>query len=153
MDVFPDGDEGLVPVGFAEGRCDGFRMAALEAAGFYDTTLRTAGEDQMLASRMRADGYRVCQAPGAALLPLGVLGPGLARCKLVRHARLFGRVHPYLLLANRGTLPGAAGATAGRNRTRRSLLRGPPARWAAPSWGWLAASPRRPAGRRRRPPP
>jgi glycosyltransferase involved in cell wall biosynthesis len=138
MDVFPDGDEGLVPVGFAEGRCDGFRMAALEAAGFYDTTLRTAGEDQVLASRMRADGYRVCRAPGLRYY-LSVSTAQDSLLKLVRHAQLFGRVHPYLLLVNRGTLQGAAGATAGGNRTRRSALRAFQLIGGA-SWVWLAAS-------------
>lgn len=146
MDVFPEGEEGLVPVGFAEGRCDGFRMAALEAAGFYDTTLRTAGEDQVLASRMRADGYRVCRAPGLRYY-LSVSTAQDSFLKLVRHAQLFGRVHPYLLLVNRGTLAGAAGAAAGPNRTRRSLLRALQLVGGA-AWVWLAASlaTRRPTG-------
>ncbi len=145
MDVFPDGEDGLVPVGFAEGRCDSFRMAALQAAGFYDTTLRTAGEDQVLASRMRADGYRVCRAPGLRYY-LSVSTAQDSLLKLVRHAQLFGRVHPYLLLASRGTLPGAVGATAGRNRTRRSMLRALQLLGGA-SWVWLATSlaTRRPA--------
>ena len=138
MDVFPDGEEGLVPVGFAEGRCDGFRMAALQSAGFYDTTLRTAGEDQMLASRMRADGYRVCRAPGLRYY-LSVSTAQDSLLKLVRHAQLFGRVHPYLLLVNRGTLPGAAGKKAGGNRTRRSTLRALQLVGGA-AWVWLAAS-------------
>jgi hypothetical protein len=146
MDVFPDGDGDLVPVGFAEGRCDGFRMEALRAAGFYDITLRTAGEDQVLAARMRAGGYRVCRAPGLRYY-LSVSTAQDSPLKLVRHARLFGRVHPYLLLSNRGTLAGAAGAAAGRNRTERSLLRALQLVGGL-SWAWLAASlaTRRPAG-------
>jgi GT2 family glycosyltransferase len=141
MDVFPDGEKGLVPVGFAEGRCDGFRMAALASAGFHDTTLRTAGEDQMLASRMRADGYQVCRAPGLRYY-LSVSSAQDSLLKLVRHAQLFGR----LLLVNRGTLPGAAGRTAGSNRTRRSTLRALQLLGGA-SWLWLAGSlvTRRPA--------
>jgi GT2 family glycosyltransferase len=138
MDVFPDGKEDLVPLGFAEGRCDGFRMAALRGAGFYDTTLRRAGEDQVLSSRMRADGYRVCRAPGLRYY-LSVSSDQDSLLKLVRHAQLFGRVHPYLLLVNRGTLPGAAGAKAGRNRTQRSALRALQLLGGA-SWVWLGAS-------------
>ncbi len=106
MDVFPEEVEGLVPVGFAEGRCDAFRMAGLEKAGFYDTTLRTAGEDQILASRLRAEGYRVCQAPSLHY-HLSVSSSQDSLRKLVRHARLFGRMHPYLLFVNRGTMAGA----------------------------------------------
>jgi GT2 family glycosyltransferase len=138
MDVFPDGGEDLVPVGFAEGRCDSFRMAPLAAAGFYETALRTAGEDQVLAARMRTDGYRVCQAPGLRYY-LSVSSAQDSLLKLIRHAQLFGRVHPYLLLVNRGTLAGAAGATAGRNRTRRSMLRALQLLGGA-SWVWLGAS-------------
>ncbi len=123
MDVFPAEGDDLMPVGFAEGRCDAFRMEALEAVGFYDTTLRTAGEDQILASRLRDAGYRVCQAP-ALQYHLSVSSSQDSLRKLVRHARLFGRMHPYLLFASDGTLAGAAGAAAGGNRTRRSLLRG-----------------------------
>ena len=146
MDVFPDGDEDLVPVGFAEGRCDGFRMAAMRAAGLYDTTVRTAGEDQVLAARLRADGYRVCRAPGLRYY-LSVSTAQDSPLKLVRHVRLFGRVHPYLLLVNRGTLAGAAGAQAGGNRSRRTLLRVLQLAGGL-SWAWLVAAlaTRRPAG-------
>ena len=146
MDVFPDGDEGLVPVGFAEGRCDAFRMEALRGAGFYDTTVRTAGEDQILAARMRANGYRLCKAPALRYF-LSASSAQDSPMRLVRHARLFGRVHPYLLLGNRGTLAGAAGGIAGGNRTRRSLLRALQLLGGL-TWGWLAASAatRRPVG-------
>jgi GT2 family glycosyltransferase len=123
MDVLPD-DSGadLVPVGFAEGRCDVFRMEALEAAGFYDTTLRTAGEDQVLAARMRARGYEVFQAP-ALTYALSVSDEQNTVGKLLRHQRLFGRAHPYIMLRTRNTSAGVAGARAGANRRARLLLR------------------------------
>jgi GT2 family glycosyltransferase len=122
MDVFPDGDDELVPVGFAEGRCDGFRMEALRTAGFYDTTLVRAGEDQLLSATLRRNGYRVCRAPGLRY-HLSVSSDQDSLLKLVRHAQLFGRVTPYLLLANRGTVAGIVGTSAGRNRTLRTTLR------------------------------
>ncbi len=122
MDIFPDGDGELVPVGFAEGRCDGFRMEALRATGLYDTTLRRAGEDQVMSARLRANGYRVCRAP-ALRYYLSVSSDQDSLLKLVRHAQLFGRVTPYLMLANRGTAAGVVGSVAGRNRTERSILR------------------------------
>jgi GT2 family glycosyltransferase len=122
MDIFPEGEDELVPVGFAEGRCDAFRIAALRQAGFYDTTLRRAGEDQVLSATMRANGYRVCRAPSLRYY-LSVSSDQDSLLKLVRHAQLFGRVTPYLLLANRGTAQGVVGRAAGRNRTQRSALR------------------------------
>lgn len=122
MDIFPDGAGELTPVGFAEGRCDAFRMAALRRAGFYDTTLRRAGEDQVMSARLRASGYRVCKAPSLRYF-LSVSSDQDSLLKLVRHAELFGRVTPYLVLANRGTLTGIAGESAGPNRTRRTALR------------------------------
>ncbi len=122
MDIFPGDDDELVSLGFAEGRCDGFRMAALRDAGFYDTTLRRAGEDQVMSARLRANGYRVCRAPSLRYY-LSVSSEQDSLLKLVRHAHLFGRVTPYILLANRGTAAGVAGAQAGRNRTERSALR------------------------------
>jgi GT2 family glycosyltransferase len=121
MDIFPDGAGELEPVGFAEGRCDAFRMAALREAGFYDTTLHHAGEDQVLSARLRGAGYRVCRAPGQRYF-LSVSSSQDSFMKLVRHAQLFGRVHPYII-ANRGTSHGAVGAKAGRNRTLRTTLR------------------------------
>jgi GT2 family glycosyltransferase len=122
MDIFPDGETSLQPVGFAEGRCDGFRMQPLREAGFYDTVLRRAGEDQVLSARLRGLGYRVCRAP-ALRYYLSVSSDQDSLLKLVRHANLFGRVHPYLLLAHRGTMQGISGETAGRNRRNRKLLR------------------------------
>lgn len=123
MDIFPDGAGELEPVGFAEGRCDGFRMQALREVGFYDTTLLRAGEDHVLAARIRGAGYRVCRAPRLRYY-LSVSSQQDSLLKLVRHAQLFGRVTPYLLLANRGTVAGIVGAKAGRNRTLRTTLRG-----------------------------
>jgi GT2 family glycosyltransferase len=122
MDIFPEEGGELVPVGFAEGRCDAFRMEALRRTGFYDTTLRRAGEDQVMSARLRACGYRVCKAPGLRYW-LSVSSDQDSLAKLVRHAQLFGRVTPYLLLANRGTFAGVAGSSAGANRTRRTTLR------------------------------
>lgn len=138
MDVFPDDAEGLVPVGFAEGRCDAFRMAALRAVGFYDTALRTAGEDQILASRLRAEGYHVFQAPSLRY-HLSVSSSQDSLRKLVRHACLFGRMHPYLLFMNRGTLAGVAGPAAGANRTRRSALRALQLAGGG-AWAWLGVA-------------
>jgi cellulose synthase/poly-beta-1,6-N-acetylglucosamine synthase-like glycosyltransferase len=123
MDIFPDpsGAE-LVPVGFAEGRCDAFRIEALREAGHYDTRLRTAGEDQVLASRLRDSGWEVCQAPE---LPyhLSVSGEQDTVARLVAHQRLFGRAHPYILLLHRTSRQGVASRAAGTNRRRRALLR------------------------------
>jgi hypothetical protein len=123
MDVLPPRtDAELVPVGFAEGRCDVFRLSAVEAAGFYDTTLRTAGEDQVLAARLRALGYEVYQAPHLHYV-LSVSGEQDTVGKIVRHQRLFGRAHPYILLSTRHASRGVAGAEAGANRRARLLLR------------------------------
>jgi GT2 family glycosyltransferase len=123
MDVFPRaGGAELVPVGFAEGRCDAFRVEALREVGLWDETLRLAGEDQVLAAKLRAKGYEVYQAPG---LPyrLGVSGEQDSVRRLMRHQRLFGRAHPTILLATRGTRAGVAGAAAGGNRRARAGLR------------------------------
>jgi len=124
MDILPpeerNGD--VVPVGFAEGRCDIFRMAALEAAGFYDTALRTAGEDQVVAARMRAKGYEVFQAPHLPYV-LSVSEEQDTVGKLLRHQRLFGRAHPYILLRTRHASEGVAGERAGANRRARLFLR------------------------------
>jgi GT2 family glycosyltransferase len=122
MDIFPveTGDE-LVPVGFAEGRCDAFRLEAVSAAGYYDTSHHSAGEDQILSARMRAAGYEVYQAPGLRYL-LSVSDEQDTVGKLVRHTELFGEKHPILVL--RGAAgAGAIGGAAGRNRRARSLLR------------------------------
>jgi GT2 family glycosyltransferase len=123
MDIFPasEGEE-LVPVGFAEGRCDVFRLEALRAVGFYDTTLRVAGEDQVLAGKLRRAGYEIYQAPRLTYY-LSVSGEQDTVGKLVRHQRLFGRAHPYILILNRESRGGVVGDRAGMNRQRRLLLR------------------------------
>lgn len=123
MDLFPvEGDAELVPVGFAEGRCDIFRVAALKAAGLWDDTLRTSGEDQLLAARMRQEGYRIYQAPKLTYY-LSVSEEQNSLVKLLRHAHLFGRTQPYILLTNRENVDVVAGAGAGGNRSRRTFLR------------------------------
>jgi hypothetical protein len=123
MDILPDrsGAE-LVPVGFAEGRCDGFRTEALREAGLYDTRLRTAGEDQVLAARLRERGWQVCQAPRLAY-HLSVSGEQDTVARLAAHQRLFGRAHPYILFVHRASGEGVAGGSAGPNRRRRAWLR------------------------------
>ena len=122
QDVFPAGDaSSLVPVGFVEGRCDIFRLDALRKVGFYDTILRLAGEDQVLAARMRAEGYELYQAPGLRY-SLSVSSDQDSWMKLIRHQRLFGRAHPYIVLSARAR-DGLVGGSAGSNRQLRTLLR------------------------------
>jgi GT2 family glycosyltransferase len=122
MDIFPvaTADE-LVPVGFAEGRCDAFRLDAVRAAGYYDTSHHSAGEDQILSAKMRAAGYEVYQAPRLRYL-LSVSDEQDTVSKLVRHTELFGEKHPILILRG-GARAGAVGGPAGANRRARSLLR------------------------------
>jgi GT2 family glycosyltransferase len=123
MDVLPTrAAEELRPVGFAEGRCDIFRVEALRAVGYYDTLLRVSGEDQVLAARLRSRGYEVYQAPGLTYT-LSVSGEQDSVGKLLRHQRLFGRTTPYIVLGVQGTLAGLVGRQAGANRTWRALLR------------------------------
>jgi GT2 family glycosyltransferase len=123
MDILPSREAAeLVPTGFAEGRCDIFRRSALEAVGFYDTTLRTAGEDQVLAARLRAKGYEVFQAPALSYV-LSVSDEQNTVRKLLRHQRLFGRAHPYIMLRTRNTAIGVTGERAGANRRARLFLR------------------------------
>ena len=123
MDVVPGlAPEELAPVGFAEGRCDVFRVEALRAAGLYDTRLRVSGEDQVLAAKLREKGYEIYKAPRLEYR-LSVSGEQDSVSKLLRHQRLFGRTTPYILLAVPGSLAGLVGPRAGANRTRRALLR------------------------------
>jgi GT2 family glycosyltransferase len=123
MDILPvELDETLLPVGFAEGRCDIFRVEAMRAAGMYQPSYRTAGEDQALAARMRQHGYSLYQAP-AAIYFLSVSREQDTLAKLIRHAWLFGKMHPLLLLGDPGTREGVIGAAAGRNRRARAMLR------------------------------
>lgn len=123
MDVLPGADAAeLVPVGFAEGRCDLFRVEALRAVGLYDAHLRTSGEDQVLAARLRDRGYAIYKAPRLQYR-LSVSGEQDSVPKLLRHQRLFGRTTPYILVAVPGSTAGLVGRHAGANRTRRALLR------------------------------
>jgi hypothetical protein len=124
MDVLPEesGDE-LVPVGFAEGRCDVFRAEAVRAVGGYDAYLRVSGEDQVLAAKLRRAGWEIWQAP-CLRYELSVSGEQDSVTKLIRHQRLFGRTDPYILLAVPGSHQGLLGGLAGRNRRRRALVRG-----------------------------
>ena len=122
MDIFPaSDDEELVPVGFAEGRCDAFRMEALRAVGFYDTTFRVAGEDQVLAGKLREAGFEIYQAP-RLIYYLSVSGEQDTVGKLIRHVVLFGEKHPILVL-KQGAAAGAVGNHAGSNRRARAILR------------------------------
>lgn len=127
MDIFPASERApqagdLTPVGFVEGRCDGFRIAALQAVNYYDTTLKYAGEDQILAANMRTQGFELFQSPH---LPysLSVSSDQDSVSKIIRHQRLFGRAHPFIVLKNRGAIAGIAGKSAGDNRQARTILR------------------------------
>jgi GT2 family glycosyltransferase len=123
MDVIPASTAAeLVPVGFAEGRCDVFRVSALRGVGLYDPRLRVSGEDQVLAAKLRGSGYEIWQAPRLDYV-LSVSAEQDSLGKLIGHQRLFGRTTPYIVLSVRGSLAGLVGRTAGANRTRRSLLR------------------------------
>lgn len=124
MDIFPPetGGSELVPIGFAEGRCDVFNIGALREAGFYDTALRLAGEDQVLAAKMRKKGYEIYQAPKLSYY-LSVSDEQDTLGKLLKHQMLYGRAHPYILLKNRKTSLGILGKRAGANRQARTLLK------------------------------
>lgn len=129
MDLFPipipEGatpEQWVYPVGFAEGRCDIFRKEAIEKAGYYDTTVRASGEDQLLCARMRQKGYVIYQAP-ALTYSLSVSDAQNSIEKLLRHHHLLARTSPYVLLKNRETLQGIAGSNAGANRKLRTWLR------------------------------
>jgi GT2 family glycosyltransferase len=123
MDVLPyAGAKDLLPVGFAEGRCDVFRVEALRSVGLYDTHLRVSGEDQVLAAKLRSAGWEIWQAPRVVYY-LSVSGEQDSVGKIVRHQRLFGRTDPYILFAVPGSHDGLVGDKAGANRRRRALLR------------------------------
>ena len=123
MDVVkPKQSRELVPVGFAEGRCDVFRVEALRGVGLYDTRLRASGEDQVLAARLRASGFKIFKAPWLEY-QLSVSAEQDSIAKLITHQRLFGRTTPYIVLAVPGSLAGLVGSSAGANRKQRSLLR------------------------------
>ena len=152
MDIFPaDPAKELVPVGFAEGRCDVFRVEALRQAGLYDTQLRVSGEDQVLAAKLREKGYEVYQAPRLAY-HLSVSAEQDSVGKILRHQRLFGRTTPYIVLKVPGSRGGLVGRSAGANRNRRALLRSTQIAASAiyalvplsllagwPGWAWASA--------------
>jgi GT2 family glycosyltransferase len=152
MDIFPaDAVSELVPVGFAEGRCDVFRVEALREVGLYDPRLRVSGEDQVLAAKLRDRGYEVYQAPRLAY-HLSVSAQQDSVLKILRHHHLFGRTTPYIVLAVPGSLDGLVGRSAGANRKRRALLRATQLAASValalvplslvcgwPAWGWGSA--------------
>lgn len=111
------------PVGFAEGRCDIFRVDALRAVGFYDTSLRIAGEDQLLAGKLRQAGYEIYRAARLGYY-LRASGEQDSIRKLVRHVFRFGKVHPFIVVRQRRTAEGIVGRRAGGNLQTRTLLRG-----------------------------
>ena len=123
MPVLPEkNDAELVPVGFAEGRCDLFRVEALRAVGFYDPTLRVAGEDQVLAGKLREKGYAIFRATRLEYT-LRVSDEQDSLRKLARHLFRFGKVHPFIVFRQRKTIEGILGQGAGPNFQSRTLLR------------------------------
>lgn len=116
----PDRDE-PVPIGFAEGRCDAFRVEALARVGYYDELLRTSGEDQLLAAKLRAGGWEILKAPRLVYYLLASTEQNTVR-KLLRHLHMFARTSPLILSRNRA-VAGIAGGQAGSNRLSRGALR------------------------------
>jgi GT2 family glycosyltransferase len=123
MDILPPRRTSeLVPVAFAEGRCDVFRMSALTEVGFYDSALRTSGEDQLLAADLREKGYEVMQAPGLPYI-LGASNEQNSLWKLIRHQHLFARTQAYIVLTRGHAAFGGFSLGSSANRTARALLR------------------------------
>jgi GT2 family glycosyltransferase len=112
----------LAPIGFAEGRCDIFRIDTLKAVGFYDTALRVAGEDQVLAGKIRDAGFEIYRA-GRLKYFLRASTEQNSIGKLLKHVFRFGKVHPFILLRERRTAAGVVGTRAGGNLQARTLLR------------------------------
>jgi GT2 family glycosyltransferase len=135
MPILPGTGAELEPVGFAEGRCDIFRVDALKAVGFYDTALRVAGEDQLLAGKLRQAGYRIYRA-GRLKYYLRASTEQDSIGKLVKHIFRFGKVHPFILVRQRRTAVGVLGRRAGGNLQARALLRG----WQVLSAGFYVTS-------------
>jgi hypothetical protein len=152
VDVVPDRSacSDVTPIGFAEGKCDGLRMAAIREVGYYDSSLRTSGEDQLMAASLREQGYEVLQAAALRYYLLVSNEQNTVR-KLVRHQRLLARTQ-LVVLMRRGCVPLArASRRTGRNIKARGALRalqivaapmyaGALAAWLAgvPSWAALA---------------
>jgi GT2 family glycosyltransferase len=123
MPVLPDdSDADVIPVGFAEGRCDIFRADALRAVGFYDTALRIAGEDQVLAGKLREKGYTLYRAVRMQYV-LRASDEQDSLRKLARHLFRFGEVHPFILVRKSRTIEGILGPSGGSNFRWRALLR------------------------------
>lgn len=124
VDVVPDPSAcaEVTPIGFAEGKCDGLRMAAIQEVGYYDCSLRTSGEDQLTAAKLRDHGYELLQAPALRYYLLLSNEQNTVR-KLVRHQRLLARTQLIVLL-RRGWVPLArASRRTGRNIRARGALR------------------------------
>ena len=122
QDIFPSSEQGLLPVGFAEGRCDAFRKEVLVKSGCYDQRLRLAGEDQILAAMFRALGFEVYIAPSQKFY-ISVSENQNTLPKLISHAGLYGRVAPSILFHSSEARQGIFGKKSGENRFRRGLLR------------------------------
>lgn len=123
MDIFPEHSQAqLVPVGFAEGRCDIFNLDALHRAGLYDTTLRTSGEDQVLNAKLRELGYEIYLAPHVNYI-MSVSTEQDSLIKIARHQWLFAKTSPYILFASDKSLEGIISKKAGKNRRMRAFLR------------------------------
>jgi glycosyltransferase involved in cell wall biosynthesis len=120
MDILPE-EKSLVPVGFAEGRCDAFRMKALVEVGFHDEVLRTSGEDQLLSAKLRGRGWEILKAPNLTYYLLASSEQNTVG-KLLRHLHMFARTSPLIMSRSRA-VAGIAGEKAGSNRRRRAALR------------------------------
>jgi len=112
----------LIYAGFAEGRADGFRLEVVQAAGYYDTTLRVSGEDQVLSGRFRELGYNVYQATRLTYV-LSLSSEQDTLQGLLRKQYTYGKTHPYILMRAHETLSGVIGKRAGSNRRHRVVLR------------------------------
>ena len=121
MDIFPELDE-LVPVAFAEGRCDIFRRSIMERVGFYDDTQRTSGEDQLLAVKIRDEGFHIYKA-SRARYHLGVSTEQNSITKLIRHHALFGATVLLPVQRTVSSRSGYARSSFDANRLLRSRLR------------------------------
>jgi GT2 family glycosyltransferase len=123
MPILPTAKDAEVePVGFAEGRCDIFRIEALKVVGYYDTALRVAGEDQVLAGKLRDAGYEVYRAARLKYSLRASTEQNSIR-KLVKHIYRFGKVHPFILFRHRSSAEGVVGRRAGGNLQSRTMLR------------------------------
>jgi len=125
MDIFPDNSEDeLISVGFAEGRCDIFRVKAFEEVNFYDTNLRISGEDQVICRKLKKMGYEICQAPKNEYY-LSASNEQNSFYKLLMHQKLFAKTQPYILSTSSGSgVNTIIGKSAGKNRNLRTILRG-----------------------------